>query len=323
MSSLDKRLEFRVPISPTPGFFGQVRLFNYALRRLGPRYRRAKLTVVVGDCCDIEQVRAENRWSEDHNVAWERVPDEICQEFGIWGTANWRLSLPAEDADVIILSDADTVLLRDIDPLISELPSDRPAVRGHMAHFPPPAGGAAPSSRSSAFWPWLFDQFGIEWPSGTYRYSLDEALELPLAPAYFNLGFVATNASALTILSERIIGVERRIKALTESHMRCQIAVTLIAHQAGVDIGVLSAEYNAANDLKHLSLNRLEVADVRVLHYLRTDEIDRSLILLPENIDEFTSRELANPANTALQTLVRSYWESQKAVGRIELGVSA
>jgi hypothetical protein len=304
-------LDFRIPISPTRGFFAQVRLFNYALRRLGPPYERAKMTIVVGDCCDIQSVRAENSWSEAHNIVWERVPDEVCQEFGIWGTANWRLSLPADDSDVVILSDADTVLLRDIDAVIAELPSGVPAVRGHMAHAPPRTGGTRPEGRSPEFWPWLFDQFDIEWTCSTYPYSIDDAPEAQ-APAYFNLGFVVTNASALHILNERITEVERRIKTLTESPHRCQIAVTVIAHLSGFDIQVLPAAYNAANDLRHLSHNGLQVADIRVLHYLRENELDRSRILLPENIDEFISRELRNPANVALQRLVRSYLEALK-----------
>lgn len=311
MYTAAKRLEFRIPISPTPSFFSQVRLFNYALRRLGPAYESARLLLVVGDHGDMESVLRQNSWSEDFNIVWERVPDAIADQFGIWGTANWRLKLPSGDADVIILSDADTVMLRDIDTLLSELPSSQPAMCGHMAHFPPPVSGeGVPAAHSFSFWPWLFNEFGMSPASKTYPYSMDEASSLPRAPAYFNLGFVVMNSATLPIMDTAIFEVERRINALTKSHMRCQIAITIIAHQMGIDIGVLPASYNAANDLGHFEANGLTVDEIRVLHYLRTDEIDRSSMLLPNKIDTFLKQRLSNPINIALQNLVRSYRES-------------
>ena len=312
MLQLPRRLEFRIPISPKPGFFSQIRFFNYALRRLGsPPYRDARLVVVVGDHCDVDNVRRQNRWSENFNVAWERVLDEVFDEFGIWGTANWRLTLPAGDAEVIILSDADTVLLRDIDPLLADLPAAAAAIRGHMAHSPPQSlNTSAPAGDSPEFWRWLFDAFSLPWPSATYRYSLDTDRSWPEVPAYFNLGFVVLNPMALSVFASEIAETARRINDLTRSFMRCQIAVTLIAHRASMDIGALSAAYNAANDLTHLALHGLTVDQIRVLHYLRDEEINRSTIFLPRHIDRFLARPLSNPANIALQNLAREFRET-------------
>lgn len=309
MSPVNKRVEFRIPISPTEKFFSLVRFYNFALRRLNsPQYRDARLLVVVGDHCNLDAVRRENKWSENFNIAWERVPDEIFAEFHWGGTANWRLSIPADDADIIILSDADTVLLRDIDPLLMEFPLDEPAVRGHMAHLPPPLGikSTAPSTAGPEFWPWLFNVFGIPWPAVTYRYSMDVDGSLPMSPAYFNLGFVALSAKALPIFASEIMETTRRVTVATDSFMRCQIAVTVIAHRAGINIGTLPAAYNAANDLGHLGPNELTVDQIRVLHFLRSDEIDREE-WQPHLIDDFLSRSLTNPANIALQNLAREY----------------
>jgi hypothetical protein len=312
MSQPNKRIEFRIPISPTDKFFSLVRFYNFALRRLGsPQYRDARLLVVVGDHCNLDAVARENKWSENFNIVWQRVPDEIFDEFNWAGTANWRLSIPAGDADIIILSDADTVLLRDIDPLLAELSLGEPAVRGHMAHLPPPLGikSTAPSSAGSEFWPWLFNLFDIPWPAATYRYSMDVNGSLPVSPAYFNLGFVALNTKALPIFAAEIKEVTRRVTAATDSLMRCQIATTIIAHRAAIDIGTLSAAYNAANDVGHLEPNGLTVDQIRVLHFLRTDEIDRAELQLCL-IDGLLARRLTNPANIALQSLVREYRES-------------
>ena len=303
-----RRLEFRIPISPTEGFYSQIRLFNFALRRLGAPYDQARLLVVVGDHCDIDSVRLQNRWSERFNIAWERVPDPVFNEAGIWGTANWRLNIPAGDAEIIFLADADTVLLRDIDQLVVHFPLEIPAVRGHMAHFPPPTtGNGAPPGGSPEFWPWLFSQFDVEWPMTTYRYSMDQNNTLPKAPAYYNLGFVAINSAALAEFDRAITETERRIKALTNSQMRCQIAVAIIAYRAKMDIDVLPARFNSANDTGHMHSNNICTDDICVLHYLREDEFNRATFLLQENLDQFISRPLSNPANIALQKLTRDY----------------
>lgn len=183
-----------------------------------------------------------------------------------------------------------------------------------MAHLPPGLGikSVAPSSASPEFWPWLFNAFDIPWPPATYRYSMDVHGLLPVSPAYFNLGFIALNAKALTVLAAEVAETTRRVTAATDSIMRCQIALTIIAHQAGIDIGTLPAAYNAANDAVHLEANGLTAEQIRVLHFLRENEINRSE-LQPHLIDKLLSRSLSNPANIALQNLAREFRESVKS----------
>jgi hypothetical protein len=311
------RLEFRIPISPTPGFYSQIRLFDFALRRLGAPYSEARLFVCVGDNCDIETVKRENAWSASR-IQWEAVPNGVFDEFGIHGTADWRLIPPAHNADLVILCDADTVLLRDINPLLAAFPLDRPALRGHMAHAPPPASGSElPDPSKGDFWPALFARFGVRAPDRLFDYSMDEARRLPQAPAYFNLGFVALNPRALTALGSSIFDFQREFIRRVESHMRCQIALTLIAYKEGLDIDVLPATYNAANDIVHLRHNYLSSADIRVLHYLRNDEIERNVVLQEKFMDDFLAKELHNPANRLLQSLARaasSSWRAPMAI---------
>jgi len=177
-----------------------------------------------------------------------------------------------------------------------------------MAHYQPPLGAnsKAPSTADPEFWPWLFRVFSIPWPASTYRYSMDANGALPFSPAYFNLGFVALNAKALTIFAAEIAETTRRVTALTDSPMCCQIAVTIIAHRAEFDIETLPAAYNSANDLGHFRLNGLTTDQIRVLHFLRTDEIDRGDIQ-PHLIDKLLTRLLTNQVNITLQDVVREY----------------
>jgi SAM-dependent methyltransferase len=301
-------LEFRIPISPTESFYSQIRLFHYALQRLGAPYSNARIRVVVGDHCDINSVRKSNPWSENAHILWDKVPDSFFAEFGIWGTANWRFHLPIDDSTIILFVDADTVFLRDVNPLLDKFPLAEPAIRGHMAHMPPPISCVdMPQGDSPEFWPTFLDRYGLNSSEIIYAYSMDSGGLFPPAPAYFNLGFVAMNAKAVSIFHKEIDDCERDLRATTGSHMRCQLAVTIISYRHSMNIQVLPAEYNAANDTYHFEINKLGTDNIRVLHYLRTDEIDRSTILLNENIDSFISRQFENPTNTLLQDIVRDY----------------
>lgn len=304
-TSNDLRLEFRIPISPTPGFFAQVRLFHFALQRIGPRYANARLRIVCGDKCDLHSVVDENSWAQGLNVVWDKVPDGLFDVADIWGTANWRLSIAAGDADVIILSDADTVLLQDIDPVLEDFRASTPVVRGHIAHYPPPVsvGGLA----GEDFWRKILMRYGTHWPEPWLRYSMDVELHLPQTPPYFNLGFVAMNPSALACFGRDIHWTEEWLRRHCPSHMRCQIALTLIVAAHGMDAEALPATYNAANDAKHFVATGMTPPDVRVLHYLREDEFKRDSFLLPGHIDNFLARDFHTIMNPELQALVKAW----------------
>ena len=302
------RLEFRIPISPTPGFFAQVQLFHFALQQLGPRYANARLRIIVGDKCDLRSVQDTNTWAHGYNVVWERVPDGLFDVANIWGTANWRLSIGAEDADVIILSDADTVLLRDIDPILEEFHTLNPVVRGHVAHYPPPLSvGEDTIVAGCDFWPQIFQDYGISEPQPWLRYSMDADETLPPTPHYYNLGFVAMNAAALTCFGRDIHWTEEWLRQRHPSHMRCQIALTLIAAAHRMDVGNLPAHYNAANDPAHFQVAKMIPSEVRVLRYLRENEFERGKFLLPGHVDEFLAKELHTVMNPQLQELVRQW----------------
>ena len=52
------KLEFRVPVSPAPRFYSQVRLLAQSLARLGGPYAAAKIQVSVGERPDPAEVAA-------------------------------------------------------------------------------------------------------------------------------------------------------------------------------------------------------------------------------------------------------------------------
>ena len=134
---------------------------------------------------------------------------------------------------------------------------------------------------------------------------MDVDHRLPKAPPYFNLGFVIMNKPALDIFQREIFTFETRFKELIDSHMRCQIACTIIAFRHSMEVRLLPGTYNAANDNLHYLHNRLSPAELRVLHYLRSDEIDRNKVFLPEYFSGFLNADLRNPINIELQRLAR------------------
>lgn len=294
-------LEIRIPISPTRSFFHQVRFFEHNLRRLGGVYATALLRVVVGDDADMGAVRQQNFWSVGRPVEWVGVPADIFARYGVWGTADYRLLLEPR-ADLVVLADADTVWLRDIDPL---LVADRRGkwVAGHMAHVAPPVpagAGTLAGTRRAEIWPALLAAFGLATPDRLYSHSMDEAGVFGRVPANFNLGFVALTADGVRACGRRILPVQDRLLALCPSRMRCQIALTLACLIEGVEMRVLPAEYNAANDPRHAACNGLSAGQVRVLHYLRRNELERDRILLPEHRAETLALKVADPFNSLL-----------------------
>jgi hypothetical protein len=105
------------------------------------------------------------------------------------------------------------------------------------------------------FWRFLFQEFSIPFPDELYRYSRDLAGEFPTAPAYYNLGFVALNWSALRIVKNAIFDVCERLNKIIQSEMRCQIALKLISYKHAFKRRHLPAIFNAANDEAYLQDN--------------------------------------------------------------------
>ncbi|HEY9772488.1 MAG TPA: hypothetical protein V6C81_01630 [Planktothrix sp.] len=303
----DKRIEFRVPVSPTPGFISQVRFYACALRRLGGIYERALISIIVGDHCDVEELRKQNEWSAGQNLRWIAVPDDIFDKYGVWGTANWRLCMGAEGSDIIVLSDADSVIVGDISPALQLVNSSDAAIAGHMANAPPVVQSSPikdlRNGNHKKFWPALYKAFGIPWGGDLHRYSLDKGRDFPEAPPYFNGGFVVFNRAALAHYQRETIWFEDAIKQFADTYYRPQIGITIIAAKNRIKAHSLPAQYNATNDLLHYQLHKLTPDQLKVIHYLRCDEINRSEIFLPEHLESFLARELKNPVNQVVQSL--------------------
>lgn len=299
------RVEFRVPISPTPQFYSTVRLAALSLRSLGPPYDSARIVVSVGDYADVDTVRAANAWSEDFPIEWRAVSHEFFRKYSYVGTATDRF-LAASEADVIVLCDADVCLIDRIDDLINRVGHrGRRRIAGLPAHFSPFISRSA--ADNDAAWRRLFANAGLPEPSLTTRYSGDAADVMGRAPAYFNFGMVAFNREALTAvapLSEYYTHIAWEL--MIGNFFSAQAAVSLLVVAAELEIETVSFAYNCSNDeLPFIAPDeyRIDSADdIRVIHYLRTDQFDRRNFLVESSAyDAFLSAENFNCVNTRLR----------------------
>jgi hypothetical protein len=298
--------EFRIPIAPRPAFYHRVRFFCAALRRLGPPYSEALVRVTVGDNADLRTVEKENEWSSDFPLEWHIVPRDLVETHGYFGTSDYRYLLPDAGADLVILADADTVIVRPFGDELEPLLRDEPVMAGHMAHGPPPRKLQAQSGMEPVrFWPHLFERFDIPWPRELHRYSIGSSGRFPDAPAYYNLGFIILNRAALRIFQRTIFAVRDRLNEVLESEMRCQIACTLVSYANGIRCHDLPASFNAANDDRHHREHGIPLEEIKVIHYLRRDEIDREHFLSGEAREHFLRSSFRNPINRLLQQLAR------------------
>lgn len=291
------RIEFRPPISPRPAFYAQVRLIAQSLARLGGSYAEARIQVCVGERPSLAELQAHNRWAERYPVEWYVAPEEVYARVPAppWASGHGRYARPS-DADVVVLCDADICPIDHFDELLALLRDAPPTVAGLQAHSPPFAD-------NEATWRSLFEAVDRPgWPLDR-RYSIDiEGRQLP-APAYFNYGFVAFNAAAFRAVAAQIDEcLQMACRMLPRNPFAAQVALALALARTGVGVVGLGHEHNCANDDRLLSHGLVRPEDVRVIHYLRGDDLARHEFLCDRALfDAFLGAPRANPINERLR----------------------
>ena len=300
-------LEFRIPISPTAGFYSEVRLFAVSLARLGPPYSSARILVSVGDYADLVQVRSENEWAARYPVEWRIVPHDLFRELRYIATGNDRYSEPAA-ADVVILCDADTCPVARFDDLLAML-SGEPKVAGLQAHFAPFAGSAA---ENEAKWKELLASTGLANQPLTHAYSMDPTEAMGRAPPYFNYGFVAFNRAAFQAVAPLAFSYMRKALTLLGDHffhvgLSDQVGLALAIAAAGVGTLPLGHAHNCANDDLVFTTGLSSEDDIKFIHYLRGDEFDRrTFVADPIALRDFLAVPKRNRVSERLRRHVTS-----------------
>lgn len=311
-SGLDDEIktEVIIPISITQGFINQIKLAYYSMRMSGFFDNGFRLNVVyAGD--ERQELFAEytERSSADHLIEsplerkfinWAKLNPHIrlfkvSREFmdaqypTAFSHCNYRYHVPlSRSCQSVILCDADTVFLNYFEPA-KLLGGNELAIAGHMVHFPPPIFSSEANTLISAdekYWSALFDRLGLDKEHIKHNCSISNRNSGLQAPNY-NYGFVVLTPKMLELLSWHYNSYFAKIQNFARTPMASQIAVTAIGIYSGATFVNLPGCYNAANDEEHWTVNNIDSASVKVLHYLREDEFQRETFLNPENIDNF------------------------------------
>lgn len=261
-------IECRIPISPTPSFLNQVLLLASSLRRFHPD---AIVRVYIGQAggATPEAVRLVNDAFAGHRIGFEWIGQ---REFDAWegtrspylATMNRRFRLPV-DGDHVLIMDADTIVTGPFDELFAV-----EAVQGVMAHV-------APLDNYS--WGYLFEIAGCAPPEFRFPLSGGGIMgpEGKLSPWYANSGMIWAPKHLFERLCQPYQEAINVISsAMSDTYWADQLAVALAVAKADVPVRSLVQRFNFPNQPAFDEAKPEELRDVRVLHYLREDRINRT-----------------------------------------------
>jgi hypothetical protein len=301
------RFELRIPISPTPSFYSNVRLASLSLARLGEPYSSAPIVVSVGDHADAHNVRMANRWSESFPVIWSVVPATVCDQEGfVWAVHRAKFeSEPRED--IVLLCDADLCVTARFDELLEALQDERPRIAGLVAHASP-FGDRSPAG-NDAEWRRIFDAFELSNIPLSCEYSKVPREQGGSCPAYFNNGFVACNRKAFEEIQSLVHARTVRLFSLLKEgpFFAAQVGLAVAIAEKGIDTVLLGPAYNCPNSDEMFGHGLGDVSEIRVVHYLRGEEFDRRQFLCdPAAYAEFKGKRFKSRVNEYFQQHVLS-----------------
>ncbi len=300
------KIEIRIPISPTPHFFRQVEYLCRSFAARGGLAADARFVVSVGDDCDPYDLAVLNPWSRGR-VDWHWLDRDLFRRYSYHATALDRYKHDTA-ADVVLFLDADTMLIQNVDDVLAALYA-QPAIAGVIAHVPP-----FERDSSGESWETVFEAVGRRLPAARFQHSgWGGMLQNPshrFAPAYYNYGVVFFPGGLFSKLAPHI---ERCLIATADAPIhwgfRSQLALTLAIYDLDLPHVSLDLRYNFPNDAWADELHASELADVRIIHYLREHvlgsrqdvwESDRAFQTFLDRSNLFGSNEILRKTVAAL-----------------------
>ena len=266
-------IEVRIPISPVEHHYNRVHLIAHSIRSLGGEFKDARICVSVGSPDRPIDLHRLLPWSRRLGVHWHWVGRD---EYVAWDkTAHPYIATmmerfrPPFDAETVLMLDADVVAIRPF-PEVLALVSEYPSIAGVMAHVPP----FAPNE-----WSKLFQQAGLPGPelkcecSGWNVMFTDP--EGRYCPPYFNTGVLVASRRSLELLYDPYMSSLQTVRSLYDTYFFEQIALTLALYKTGIKPHVLPLRYNYPNQEGFDVAFPDEFHEIRLLHFLRTDVVNR------------------------------------------------
>ena len=278
---MNEFLEVRIPISPTEFFFNRIRIIALSIRSLGGVYENARFRVSVGADSDPEDLYIRCPWSKSLNIEWVWVKKEI---FNKWkNTQNKYLSTivdrfqPPYFAEYILVLDPDVLVMNRFDEIISMVKKNQ-GVAAVLAHRSPIAYESVIPPKK--WWEDLYSLAGIDvMPSFECEHSGWGIMEFDpnrrMTPPYFNSGMVLGTASTFERFSDTYMDMVDIVKSFEDTYFFDQIGLTLALEKNKIRTHSLPLRYNFPNQNEFDEKFPLELQNVRFLHFLRTNVIDR------------------------------------------------
>ena len=183
-------------------------------------------------------------------------------------------------SDFVMICDADVLFVRPIDDVLERVATAE-GVGGSMAHVSPfvQPFSDVPEGSHAGWWRRIFEAYDLELPPLEHEHSgfgtLYDEPDARFSPAYFNSGVVIGTRSAMTRLAWHAFPATEAVRSVHNVVYCDQLALSLMMYAAQVPILVLPVRFNCPNDPvmeKHLPD---DYRDIRILHYLRQDVVDR------------------------------------------------
>ncbi len=280
------KIEFLIPGSPNDAFFSQVAMFRLALDSLGGVYERARLVLCLGG---NDRTPIPVRWKPHlERVELLHTPNEHARQKKNCGS--FRYEVLDGGADLSVLCDADTLLIQAFDPGVLEGFARQPAVRGVIAHYPPPLSDASGHDYSAhgQQWFWNFITHHTANKNIDFAHCYTLMNERVPCPFYVNYGFVIGTPGLLLRLRVELRPLLPKIRALLDNYFADQIGLAVACAAVGAPTEALPMRYNFPNDPLADSMYPEELASASVIHYLRTERFDRHRIFAsPSAFREF------------------------------------
>jgi hypothetical protein len=299
--------EIHVPISPTEPFFTKIHYLVESLRHFGGVLADSPVIVTVGGDEPVDLARLQP-WSRRLGVEWRWLDDSLWQRHGVFATALQRFCYEIEAPSALLL-DADTLFVQPIDDLLEDSGRNG-TIAGVVAHVSPFIGQEGEQS----LWERIFNATGLVSPVLACEHSGWQVIEFDPArrycPPYFNLGFLFAQRDVFSRLAESIYSEMETIERVHPTLFRCQLALTTAIVRSGVDWRALPMRFNFPNIPEYLPRHQVEFDDVRIIHYLKDEEINRAKdFASPESVGALLSREDLNPINLKLRETLRQIHE--------------
>jgi hypothetical protein len=303
-------VEIHVPISPTEQFVTQIHYLAASLRQFGGLLSESRLVVTVGDDCEPYDLAAANPWARHYPIEWRWLDRALYQQHRYFATAAQRFQYRFTD-DLVLNLDADTLIVAPLDDLLLQAAAE-PAIHGMIAHLSP-AGmtGNWESGVSSLeeFWPALFSSAGLPSPALVCQHAGWGKLDFPgandpatqFSPPYFNQGVLLAPREIMAQIGQLIYDEMAASDCFAPSHFRLQLAITLAIHRTEAPWRAIPMRYNLANDHRLVASFPDELRHARIVHYLRSDQIDRARFTSPTAVGDMLNQSDLTPVNQLLR----------------------